>query len=368
MCQKCAKMKLMQDEELKYWLSLAKDLKIGAVTFKKLYSHFKSLKEAWQKPPAFLAESVSELKKNVDPDQELEKLKKADIGVVTIRDKNYPVLLKEIYDPPALLFYKGEIKKEDSLAVAVVGSRRFSSYGQRMAAKIGRQLAENGVTVVSGLALGIDAIAQEAALKAGGRTIAALGCGLDRIYPVANINLANQIIKSGSGAIVSEFGLGVPPLAHHFPIRNRVISGLSLGTVVIEAAEKSGSLITAQSALDQNREVFALPGDIERSSAYGPNELIKNGAKIVTNIDDILSELKIEKKASEVKMRQLVDNFSSDNVLEQKIIDTIGNDNLHIDKIAKIIKLNIATLNSTLLLMEMKGMVRNSGGGVYQKI
>lgn len=356
----------MQSEELKYWVALSNDLRIGARTFEKLYKRFDSLKTVWQNPPSEMRAIVSELKTRINPDQELEKLEKAKVKVMTIKDKNYPTLLKEIYDPPALLYYKGEIKKEDSVAVAVVGSRKFSDYGRRIAAKLGRELAENGVTVVSGLALGIDAIAQEAALRANGRTIAVLGRGLDEIYPIANTRLAEQIIKSGRGAIISEFALGVPPLSHHFPIRNRIIAGLSLGTIVVEAAQESGSLITAAAALNENREVFAVPGDIDRSSAAGPNELIKTGAKIITKIDDVLAELKIKKRTSEIKFRQMATEIKTENPLEKKILKTLSGRAIHVDKLAEETKLNIAVLNSTLILMEMKGMVENIGNGVYQ--
>lgn len=356
----------MQKDELKYWVALSNDLRIGARTFEKLYKRFDSLKIVWQNPPPEMRTIVNELKTRIDPDQELEKLEKARVKVMTIKDKNYPVLLKEIYDPPALLYYKGEIKKEDSVAVAVVGSRKFSAYGHRMAAKLGRELAENGVTVVSGLALGIDAIAQEAALRANGRTIAVLGRGLDEIYPIANTRLAEQIIKSGRGAIISEFALGIPPLAHHFPIRNRIIAGLSLGTIVVEAAQESGSLITAAAALNENREVFAVPGDIDRSSAIGPNELIKTGAKIITKIDDVLTELKIKKRTNEIKFRQMATEIKIENPLEKKILKALEGRAIHVDKLAEETKLNIAALNSSLILMEMKGMVANIGNGVYQ--
>lgn len=352
-----------EKDDLKYWVALSHNLQIGSRTFKRLYQKFETMREVWERPPRFLAEAVAELKNRIDPEKEWQRTIRAGINILCVRDKNYPLLLKEIPDPPALLYFRGELKEEDGLAVAVVGSRKFSAYGQRIAVQLGRELAENKITVVSGLALGIDSICQRAAIEVGGRTIGILACGLDQIYPAANTQLAKKII-TGQGAIVSEFPIGVPALTHHFPIRNRIIAGLSLGTVVVEGAEKSGSLLTAAAALDYNREIFATPGDIDRETAFGPNHLIKMGAKLITGVDDILAELNIEKKSSEQKMKRV----APPTPLEDKILAVLEKRGIvHIDKISEEVKLEIAQVNAKVILMEMKGMVRNLGAGQYEK-
>lgn len=359
----------MKDNELKYWLALASDIRIGATSFLKLNKKFKSFSDIFKGDLGWinkmgLTPSVQEAIREVvkkDPDKELEKVKKLGISVVTIKDKNYPKILAEIPDPPAVLYVKGEIKPEDELAIGVVGSRKYTDYGARVTQDITRELAQNKATIVSGLALGIDAIAHKTALDAQGRTIGVLACGLDQIYPSSNKYLAERILK-GNGAIISEYPPGTPPLRHHFPVRNRIISGLSLGIVVMEAAQKSGTLLTARSALDYNREVFAVPGSIYSQTSEGSHNLIKYGAKLVTTGEDILRELNIEKKSEQVKAKKIM----PDNKEEAVILSKLDKDKpVHVDKLVKLTGFEISALNATLIMMEMKGKVRNLGNNQY---
>ncbi|MBM2821154.1 MAG: Protecting protein DprA protein [Candidatus Berkelbacteria bacterium] len=271
--------------------------------------------------------AVKEVITKKNPDKELQKVQKYNLDCIILPDKDYPKLLKEISDPPGILYIKGNLSLQDEVSLAVVGSRKYSLYGKKATNYIVGPLVQNGLCIVSGLALGIDAIAHEVALSSKGRTLAVLGCGLDQIYPLANIRLADKIIKSG-GALISEFPLGMPALRHNFPIRNRIIAGLTLGTLVIECAEGSGSLLTAAAAIDYNREVFAVPGEIFSETSSGTNRLIKMGAKIVTSHRDVLEDLHLEEKTSVIK-------------------DT-------------------ATVNSTIIQMEMKGKIRSLGGTRYE--
>jgi len=237
-----------------------------------------------------LAEKIAWVKKQADPFRELELAAKEHIRIVSIFDESYPTNLKNIFSPPILLYVKGKLLTRDVAGVAMVGSRRPTPYGRLTAERLSAELAGRGITVVSGMARGIDTATHKSALKAGGRTIAVLGSGLDIIYPAENRALAEQI--ASSGAVISEFPMGTRPLRKNFPRRNRVISGLSLGVVVVEAAQKSGSLITAGFALDQGREVFAVPGKIDSYASKGTHSLIKQGAKLVEDSEDIIEELR----------------------------------------------------------------------------
>ena len=344
---------------------------IGPITFKKLLAHFKSLKEAWtanlsQLKEAGLEKSAIEQirisRQKIDPDSEAKKLEKEDIDLITIEDENYPKLLKEIYNPPALLYVRGKFEKKDEFSLGVVGTRKLSLYGQQITPQITADLAKAGLTIVSGLAKGIDALAHEAALKGGGRTIAVLGSGVDRksVYPTSNGYLAEKII-SQNGVVLSEFPLGAIGQPSHFPQRNRIISGLSLGILVIEAPERSGALITARDALEQHREVFAVPGPVFSKNSLGPNNLIKMGAKLVTEANDILEELNLSLLTSIQKNREIL----PDSKEEGLILEALSSEPLHIDKIIIQAKLPAHIINSTLTLMEMKGKVRNLGGNNY---
>jgi len=274
----------------------------GPVSFKKLLTYFNSFEIAWQSQinefiqvglSTSLIEHIKKQRPKINPDWEMERLAKEKIDLITIQDKNYPKLLKEIYSPPALLYVKGTLKLEDKFALGIVGTRKLSAYGRQITPLITADLAQSGLTIVSGLAKGIDTLAHQAALQAKGRTIAVLGSGINKanIYPFVNQQLAEEI--SQNGAVISEFSIDTEPLPQHFPQRNRIISGLSLGTLVIEAPEKSGALITAKDALEQNRSVFAIPGPIYSPNSLGPNNLIKMGAKLVSQANDILQELNL---------------------------------------------------------------------------
>lgn len=279
---------------------------------------------------------------------------------ITQRNKEYPKLLKEIYKPPAL-YIRGEFKPSDEFSLAVVGTRRLTSYGQQVAPQIVYDLAKAGLTIVSGLAVGIDTLAHQAALEAKGRTIAVLGSGIDdkSIYPFCNKKLAQKIIQSG--ALISEFEPGTPPLAQHFPSRNRIISGLSLGVLVIEAGFRSGALITARCALDQDREVFAIPGSIFSEKSQGPNNLIKMGAKMVIEANDILEELNLSQTIEFIETKKIV----PETVEEAKILKLLSHEPIHIDQLTKQVNLNVSQVNSAIIMMEMKGMIRNLGGMNY---
>lgn len=354
--------------EQKFWVALSTHNKIGARTFAKLYKRFKKLEKVWQASRTDIAscgidkaqvDAILEVIANCDPDREIAKVKKIGLDVLILPDPKYPKILKEVADPPGVLYVKGSILPEDEAALAIVGSRKYSEYGRRVVEKIVYEISRSKLTIVSGLALGIDALAHFEALENNLRTIAVLGCGLDQIYPVSNIRLADKILKSG-GAIISEFPVGMPALRHHFPIRNRIIAGLSLGTLVIEGAIESGSLITAQAAIEYNREVFAIPGSIFSEISQGPNRLIQMGAKMVTTGQDILNELDFPAKISNIQAQTII----ADTKEEAILLNLLKTPQI-VDKLIKESKMDSAAVNSTLVMMEMKGMVTNLGGTRY---
>lgn len=288
------------------------------------------------------------------------------IKTINIKDKGYSKLLKEIKNPPEVLYYKGEILPRagsrgllNENCFAIVGTRRFSSYGKQIALEIASDLAEAGLTIVSGLAPGIDTFCHLAALEKGGRTIAVLGTGLDEkiIYPQSNLKLAQKIIERG-GLLISEYPSGTRGTQFTFPQRNRIISGLSLGTLVIEAKEKSGALITANNAFLQNRKVFAIPGPIHSSNSRGCHALIKKGAKLVDNVNDILEELSLPAKE---KSKMIVGQTKE----ESLVLESLKEESLYIDKIIEKTNLSAATVSSILATLEIKGKIRNLGGNIY---
>lgn len=344
---------------------------VGAIRLRRLLNHFGTAERAWSADLASLitggieenvANKIIFERDKLDLELLWEKILIEKIGLITIFDVDYPKLLKEIYNPPILLYLRGAFEPRDEFAVAVVGTRKVTSYGAQVAGDIARPLAKNGVTIISGLALGVDTLAHEAALDVGGRTIAVIGSGLDwrSIYPIENRFLAERIVDAG-GMIISEFPLGMPPLKQNFPLRNRIISGLSLGTVVIEAGESSGALLTANIALEQNREVFAVPGSIYNRNAVGPNELIKKGAKLVSGAPDILESLNLNMAASFVEAQKI----SADSPEEEKILQFISKEPIHVDDLVRQTGLASPAVNATLVLMEMKGKVKNLGGQMY---
>jgi DNA processing protein len=276
---------------------------------------------------------------------------------IALQDKEYPAILKEIHDPPKELYIKGEIISQDKIAIAIVGTRKFTQYGKQVTYDISGNLAKLGITIVSGLARGIDAFAHEAALESGGRTIAVLGSGLDResFFPSSNWSLSEKIAKQG--AIITEYSFGTRGTHFTFPQRNRIVSGLSLGVVIIEAPEKSGALITASLALEQNREVFAVPGNIYENNSQGTNKLIKMGAKLVTGIEDILEELNLTHLLSAEKKI----NYKPENKEEEIVLSLLSIKPVHIDEIIKQSKMPASSVNSTLMILELKKVVKNLG-------
>lgn len=359
-------------DDIKYWLGLSLIQGVGAMRFKKLISYFDSMRAAWQadfndfKKAGLedgVAQNIIDERKNINLDEEMEKLEGENISLVTILDDNYPKLLKEIYSPPALLYYRGNLENEgDEFAIAAVGTRKFSPYGKQVTENIIAELAYQGITTVSGLALGIDALVHDTTVKNGGRTISVLGSGLDRqnIYPSSNRYLVQKILDQ-DGLIVSEYPVGTLALQGHFPQRNRIIAGLSVATLVIEAPEESGALITARYALEFNRDVLAVPGNIYNRTAAGTNNLIKLGAKLVTSAADVLEVLNMK----EVKEFIQTKKISPDSNEEKIILENLSGEPVHINELIKASGLDTATVNSTLVLMEMKGKVKNLGNQMY---
>jgi DNA processing protein len=281
------------------------------------------------------------------------------IQVLTWDDEGYPSRLKEIDQPPPILYLRGELTAEDSWAVAVVGTRRVTAYGRQVTEELASYLAQNGVTVVSGLARGVDAIAHQAALKAGGRTLAVMGNGVDRIYPPEHRALAEQILASG--ALLSDYAPGTPPESANFPPRNRLISGLSLAVVVVEAGETSGALITAQFAVDQGREVFAVPGNILAPQSKGTNRLIQQGAHPLLSARDVLETLNLTRVSEQRLVRKVLPTDS----VEAQVLNVLAHEPLHVDEIRNQTGLPIERVSATLVMMELKGMVRQVGGMNY---
>jgi DNA processing protein len=365
------------DEERKYWVAFSVFPGIGPVRFKLLLDYFGTAKKAWnasqsalQKirlPQRLIAELV-DFRKTHDHDEYQRRLDHEHVSVLTINDPKYPKLLKQISDAPFLLYIKGHNNKKPinlNRTIAVVGTRQITPYGQDVTRRLVEGLVSYGFTIVSGLAYGVDAAAHRAAISSGGKTIAVLGCGIDIIAPPCNTDLYYQIAQGGHGAIVSEMPLGLRPGKGLFPARNRIISGLSLGVVVTEGAGDSGALITARNAGEQGREVFAVPGPITSPYSQGPAKLLRNGAKLVESVEDILEELGIQGdpcKTSPYKTR----SFRGETKEEQKILGSLATGVVHIDEIVRSTNLTIAVVGSTLTLLEMKGMVKNIGENQYR--
>ncbi len=355
--------------ELKFWLAINKISAIGPIRFRRLFDYFTDLENAWTASfneilKAGIEEKIANQfineRRNISPNFELEKLEKLNAKAITIADSYYPKLLKEIYAPPPLLYFLGSLDFNNDFLLAIVGTRKISGYGRQATEQITKEIVCAKMAVVSGLALGVDACAQQTTLNFGGKTIAVLGSGIDKIYPASNRQLAEKIVEK-NGAIISEFAPGTLPYKSNFPQRNRIISGLSLGTLVIEASQKSGALITAKYALEQNREVFAVPGNIFSINSLGPNDLIKRGAKVVTCASDILEALNLE-QANDYK---IIKKIIPENENEKKLLELIGNEPVHVDKITQYARLDISCVNSTLSIMEMKGMIKNLGNQKY---
>lgn len=350
-----------------YWVAFNRVLGIGPVNFRLLLNYFcDDLAAAWRADSHELAraglhqktiESFLAQRGKIEPERELERLESAQVGLLTWRHPAYPALLREIDASPPVLYFKGALTESDQFALAIVGTRNADSYGQQVTERLAAELARGQVTVVSGLALGIDALAHTAALDAGGRTIAVLACGLDIVYPARHARLARRIVESGQGALLSEYPLGVRPESGNFPARNRIISGLSQGVLVIEAGERSGALITAEFAGKQGREVFAVPGNVFSSRCAGTNRLIRDGAHVVLEVNDILSALNLFMLPQQMEVQQAL----PENAEERGLLALLGHEPIHINELILASDLPAPTVTATLTMLELKGLVRAVG-------
>ncbi|MBI4304727.1 MAG: DNA-protecting protein DprA [Chloroflexi bacterium] len=352
----------------RYWVAFNRITGLGPKRFELLESHFKDLRLAWSAGPADLhaagfdrgvVERIVAERPRIDPDAEMERLVRAGIRAIPRNSPAYPRLLKEIYDPPAVLYVRGEIGDTGENGVAVVGTRVPTPYGRETAHRLATELAAADITVVSGLALGIDGIAHRAALEAGGRTVAVFGTGLDEIFPVRHTELAERIVEHG--ALVSEYPLDTKYDSVNVPRRNRVLSGRARGTLVVEAGIKSGALITVRYALEQNREVFAVPGSILSEKSAGTNWLIQQGAKLVINCTDILEELNITVPGRQMPLRAPGDD------LERLVLSAVTAEPVHIDDVIRTSGLPSSTVSAALTMMELRGLVRQSGPLLYSR-
>jgi DNA processing protein len=367
-------------DELKYWLALTFIKDIGPITVKKLLSVFHT-------PRNILEAPLKELQKIEDVkisraraihsfdswnlvDRELSKIGELGIRAITFTDKSYPESLRQIDDSPILLYIKGTITDEDRYAIGIVGSRSMSPHGKSIAGTFAAELAAKGFTIISGMARGIDTTSHKGALRAKGRSIAVLGCGIDTPYPPENAALFEELAQNG--AVISEFPLGTPPNRENFPKRNRLISGLSLGVLIVEAAAGSGSLITAHYALEQGKEIFAVPGSITSMNSFGTNALIKKGAKLVQNVDDIIVELTPLLKGllrnspdkTDKKGHGMITDLGrlEINKEEKAICNVLGSEPRHIDVISRETGIASQKLSGILLDLELKGVVKQTEG------
>ncbi|MBI4262693.1 DNA-protecting protein DprA [Candidatus Uhrbacteria bacterium] len=361
----------LSNEELKYWVSFTPLTKFGPLHWQKVLKAFPSPKEAWGATRAelertgiqgaVLEEMLTE-RQNIRGEEILAACDRENIHVLTLRDPEYPELLKTLYNPPALLFYKGTLGLPDVPCIGVVGTRMITTYGRQITPMLVQPLARGGITIVSGLAMGIDTVAHETTLAAGGRTIAVLGSGLDaaHVYPAQNRNLVQNIVDHG-GCVLGEYPPGTQPLRHHFPYRNRIIAGMSRGVLVIEAAEESGALITARIALEENREVFAVPGPITSPQSAGTNLLLKQGAHPVNEAQDMLDILNWNDVPRILENRVLLPESPE----EEKMLPCLSQEPTHIDELVTRSGLATPAAMTTLTMMEMKGKVRHVGGMLY---
>ena len=360
-----------------YALALFSISGVGSVTYKKLIGRFKTAETVFgaRRRDFSGLEGLGDVRisaiasfKDWDPiEQEVRRAEDEGITIVTLEDDGYPSRLREVYDAPPILYLRGSLAEPDVFSVAVVGSRNSTRYGIACAEEIARGLAERGVTVVSGMARGIDSAAHIGALKGEGRTIAVLGSGIDVVYPPENRGLYDEI--AGHGAVITEFPMGTGPEMMNFPRRNRIISGISLGVVIVEASPNSGALITAQCALEQNREVFAVPGNITSMRSRGTHKLIRQGAKLVETADDIIEELRYllhgyrdRLKSEKAREAGLYENLSEE---EKAVLRSVERGPLYIDAIIEDCGLKSEQVLAILLDLEMKGLVRRIGATEY---
>jgi DNA processing protein len=356
------------DDPRLYWIGFNFVKGIGAVRFKALLDFFGDPAVAWNAPAealmeaglsAKIVENLNKVRTQVNLEKVYERMQAQGIHCLTWNDENYPRHLKNIDQPPPVIYARGEMLPEDDWAVAIVGTRKVTSYGRQVTEEVATFLAQNRVTVVSGLARGVDGIAHQSALKAGGRTIAVLGSGVDRIYPPENRRLAEEMIAQG--ALISDYPPGTAPDGTNFPPRNRIISGLALAVVIVEAGVTSGALITATFAAEQGREVFAVPGSILAAQSKGTNRLIQDGAQPLLDPQEILEVLNLTQVTEQQAARRILPT----DPIEMRLFNTLGPDPMHVDEIRAQTSLPIEQVSATLAMMELKGMVRQVGGMNY---
>lgn len=357
----------MSDNKL-YWVGFNLVKGIGPARLRALLDFFGDPAIAWQAPadaleaaglPQNVLDTMLKVRSEVSLEVVWERVEKLGIQVITWEDEAYPRLLKETNSPPPVLYVLGDILPEDEWAVSVVGTRRMTSYGRQVAEEVASALARHGITVVSGMARGIDGAAHKAALQAGGRTFAVLGSGVDRIYPPEHRRLAEQITQNG--AVMSDYPPGTPPEASNFPPRNRVVAGLSRAVVVVEAGRTSGALITASFAADQGRDVYATPGGIYAPQSKGTNRLIYDGARPLLDIQDLLDDLDV----THIQEQRSVRAVLPANAVEAQLYEILGREPLHVDEIRARCALPIEEVSAALAMMELKGLVRQVGGMQY---
>jgi DNA processing protein len=353
-----------------YWLGLHRLPNFGVVRVSQLLAHFDSVEALWLEPdaslmrldlPRPLLRQFCAARRSIDLEREMEAVARTGASLVTLDDDAYPPLLRQLSDKPMLLYVRGKLGSNEDKCLAVVGTRKSSKYGWDAANQTAFQLAKQDFTIVSGLAHGIDAAAHRGALAAGRPTIAVVGTGIDIVYPRENIDLADEILADG--AIISELPLSTKPLAKNFPQRNRLISGMSLGVLVAEAPERSGALNTVSHALEQGRDVFAIPHNIFSPSGRGCNQLIQDGAKLVSTVDDILDELEVAHV--KVQTRIQTERLQPANDTEDAILRQLSADPIHVDIIVRQTQLPTATVTSTLTMLELKGLAENAGPMQY---
>jgi DNA processing protein len=355
-------------DDKRFWIGFSYVKGIGAVRFQALLDFFGSAEAAWKAPAEALyqsglgnkvVENFLQTRAQISIDKIWEKMAAIGVQVLIWEDDEYPRRLKEIAQPPPVIYLRGTLKPEDDWAVGIVGTRRMTSYGRIITEDTAHLLAANGVTVVSGLARGVDAVAHNAAVRAGGRTIAVLGSGVDRIYPPEHRKLAEQIMECG--VLLSDYPPGTPPEASNFPPRNRLISGLSLAVLIVEAGVRSGALITAQFAAEQGRDVFAVPGNINAPHSAGPNRLIRDGAIPLLDPRDMLETLNLE----QVPEFQAARSVLPAEPKEARLLEILGSEPKHVDELTSLAGLPIEEVSAALTMMELKGMVRQVGGMNY---
>ena len=346
-----------------YWLAFNKVPGIGPARLQALIEACGSVEAAWRAPIAQLQrahldrrslESLLQARREIDPEREWATLQQSGVQMLTWDDADYPANLRQVDAPPPVLYLRGQVDAVDTLAVAIVGTRRASAYGREVAHRLGQELAHNGITIVSGLALGVDTVAHQAALDAGGRTLAVLGSGVDQIHPAGNRKLGEALCHQG--ALISEYPLGTRPEAKNFPPRNRIISGLSRAVIIVEAGEKSGALITAHFAAEQGREVFAVPGSILHPGSVGCNELIRQGATPLLSVNDVLEHLNFAQLSEQQQVRKTIPADPQ----ESQLLSHLAGEPRSIDELVRQARMPSAQVSSLLTMMELKGLVRQS--------